>query len=932
MKESLWKSSIGSFLILLSFLLIAGNLNAHVITGRVIDASTGAFLPGANVMLSGTRMGAASNRFGVYRIDNVPPGKYVLKVSYIGYKEFQTQVTVSSEQRVVTLDIALQVSAVKLKTLVVEGLREGQVKALSQQRSSPNIKNVVSEELLQRFPDENMAEQLARVPGVFIDREWGVGRYVLIRGTSQNFNAVAVNGNKLATNRREERYPQLDIIGTSQFSSIEVVKAITPDMDGDAIAGAVNLVTPSAFDYPGARARVDIGGGYADIRGRWVGATKVFYANKFGAKKNIGITLSAGWDRKNIGTDESRRWWGDRTDINGNPIPYAMKRFDFRQMLDKYDRYSIGGAIEYRLNDAHRWYIRGTFGQYNDWQLDGRLRIRPDKGDYLTQDGLLVDDARVYRYDKYRTEKLQQNGFSIGGVDKFGDMQLDYEVATSYAYEKHLPATYATWNLDSKVDLKLNLGNPADFPKWSVLNLNNDYLYDPTHYVFSDIEYTDHVSWNRTTQGGLNFKIPYILVNVPSELKFGSKVTLQHKVRNDDVTDYSWNGAEDITMDQLAFSPKDWDWPLFNGEYDKFGPKTDQDKLMDFFDNNRASFDSEMDYDNTIGQDFDAKEKVFAYYAMTTMNMGGLTLLGGFRHEFTNLEYEGTELYYNENGDYSSSQKVLRKSSYNNFLPMVHVRYRLNPMTNLRLAYTHSISRPSYWDLAPYFIVDPHDEVISAGNTKLKPTTSQNIDLMLERYFQAIGVFSGGFFYKNLHDIVFNSTFIVQGGNWDGYEMTQPVNGGDAILYGFEVAWQQELTFLPGFLNGFGIFANYTHTWSDADLLGRKGFLPGQAGDVGNISLSYEKSDLSLRLTGNFNDKYIMDVGQTKDDDEWRNKRFQIDFSSAYKVNSNLQVYLNWININNAHRVDYLGIRYRTKRLDYYGSRIVGGIRYTFGS
>ena len=101
---------------------------------------------------------------------------------------------------------------------------------------------------MQRFPDLNTTEVLQRIPGVTITRDQGEGRYVHIRGTEARLNNVTVNGQMVASPEDEERYVGLDVIGASQFSSIEVTKAITPDMDAEAIGGSVNLVTKSAFD------------------------------------------------------------------------------------------------------------------------------------------------------------------------------------------------------------------------------------------------------------------------------------------------------------------------------------------------------------------------------------------------------------------------------------------------------------------------------------------------------------------------------------------------------------------------------------------------------------------------------------------------------------------------------------------------------------
>ena len=193
-------------------------------------------------------------------------------------------------------------------------------------------------------------------------------------------------------------------------------------------------------------------------------------------------------------------------------------------------------------------------------------------------------------------------------------------------------------------------------------------------------------------------------------------------------------------------------------------------------------------------------------------------------------------------------------------------------MTNFRLAFTRALARPNYWDLAPRREIDPDGPEIVSGNADLIPTTSFNIDLMAEHYFQGIGIASGGFFYKKMDDIIFTVTKDIAGGAYDGFEEEKPVNGGSANLFGVELNWNQQLTFLPGVLDGLGVYANYTHIWAKADLAddvisstfsseedfkNRDDVLPGQTGDVANFALSYEKFGFSGRLSLAYQGEYV---------------------------------------------------------------------------
>lgn len=919
------------FLISLVMLLALSfaNLNAQAtgtIVGRVTDASSGAYLPGANVMIKGTNFGDATDREGEFVIANVPPGTYTLVVSYIGYDQFSTEVSVAAGAKT-RQEVALNVSFVEGEEVVVEGLRQGQVKALSQQRMAANIKNVVAQEQMERFPDVNTAEVLQRVPGVFIERSQGEGRYVYIRGTAPGLSYVTVNGEKLATNRVEERYAQLDIIAASQLASVEVTKAITPDMDGDAIGGSINLVTRSAFDYPGSRMSLSFGPGYARIDKKLIGQGKLDYSNQFGANKNFGLTFSANWDSKERGTDGMEFSFDETEDVNDNPIPFALSDFDLRDYRRTRTRYGFGSDLEYRPNDNHQWFVRGMYSRLKDQQWRGRWRIRA-AGNFLTYavNEALTERSRIVMVHSQRLEDLNQINLSGGGLHKFGNSKLDYTFAYSFANEEHPDQLESEWLMNTRVNLQLNLADKK-FPKWTIANLDNSYQYDAANYDLDAMDYRSTYANNWQYVGSMNFKMPYNLGNLPSEFKLGFKLRMDEKDRDEDRWRLRWRG-DDLTLNQFLADYKDPDF--MNGNYE-YGPGPDGDKLQDFYEANvDGDLERELRLWDSEAQNYNNIENIYAYYAMTTVNVGDFMLLGGFRHELTNGEYKGKKVLLDADGNLSSLEPVTVDRDYNNFLPMLHVRYHMTPMTNIRAAFTQTISRPNYWFVTPYYYLDPDGEEIQQGNPELKPTTAMNLDLMAEHYFQKVGVISGGFFYKKLNDISFERESKIVGGTFDDFDLTEPINGGDATLYGLELAWNQELSFLPAFLNGFGIYANYTHTWADADLgFGRKGFLPGQSGDIANVALSYDKYGFSARISAMYQDKFLQTVGKNEDWDEWKDSHFQIDFSATYNVLPWVQIYLEAVNLTNEPVLEYYGIPDRPRLLEYYSWWMQGGIKIT---
>jgi TonB-dependent receptor len=894
------------------------------IIGRITDASTGVNLVGANVMISGTNMGAATDRSGKFRIDNVPLGTFTLVVTYIGYEREAREVTVSGPT--VVQDVMLKSSYIEMDAITVFGMRQGEVKALSQQRVSPNIKNVISEEQMQRFPDLNTTEVLQRIPGVTITRDQGEGRYVLIRGTEARLNNVTVNGQMVASPEDAERYVGLDVVGANQFSSIEVTKAITPDMDAEAIGGSVNLVTKSAFDRDERIFNVTLGGGYSRLLGKPLYQGKFTFSDRFGENKNWGLAISGNYYRSERGNHNNEMDWGSEEDTTGTEIPWALQDLDLRYYKVKRTRYGVSGDLEYRPSDDHRFYVRGMYNLRDDYENRFRLRIRPNKGDYVDATGTHIEGAALVRALKDRLERQVINYIGGGAIHNFGNVTLDYNVSYSWAKEEKPQQVDPEFELDEDADLTLGLSNP-DLPKYTITNLPKDYEHDPSHWKLEEFGVNKNYNHDNEITGLFNLKYPFLVGDNTAELKIGGKARIKKKDRDDHEWVYTWEGDEDILLSQFVTGDEEEDY--LDGAY-RMGPEVDMDKSRAFFEKHKGGLlEEEVDQEATLGNTFVAKENIFAYYAMTTVNFGPLMVLGGFRHELTSTDYTGTELIYNDEGDFESAKDLKDSKFYHNVMPMIHFRYRVAPMTQFRLAVTSGISRPNYFDMVPYLFVFREDEELRRGNPELKPTTAYNFDLMGEHYFQGIGIFSGGFFYKSLKNIIYDRIYREQSGTYVGFEAEQATNGGSSWLWGIEVNWSQQFTFLPGYLSGFGIYANYTYTKSEADIPGReRTILPGQAGNVMNLALSYEKGGFTGRFGMNFHGKFIEDVGEDEEHDRYYHDHMQLDFSGSMRLFSGLRLFLEVVNINNEPLQYYIGRQERPVQREFYKWWSHVGLRY----
>ena len=253
-------------LLVLGMFFVAGPAFAQqdgngTVTGVVLDSARGTPLPGSNVQLLELERGTSTDRNGRFRMENVPTDEYTLLVTYIGRKEKSRTVSVRSNEttqvEVALIRKATGMGEVSVSASPIVGSQEA---ALARQKAAPVVKNVIASDQVGKFPDQNAAAAISRVPGVAIQRDQGQARYVNLRGTPQRWTRLAING--LNVIGSEGRVVRFDEIPAPIISSTEVTKAIAPDKPASAIAGRINVETASAFDNPGFHVNGEVSPGY----------------------------------------------------------------------------------------------------------------------------------------------------------------------------------------------------------------------------------------------------------------------------------------------------------------------------------------------------------------------------------------------------------------------------------------------------------------------------------------------------------------------------------------------------------------------------------------------------------------------------------------------------------------------------------------------
>ena len=947
----------------LSHFVYAGDIK-----GTVSDKGSGDFLPGANVFLEGTNYGTSSDRAGNYTINGVPEGEYTLIVTYVGYSDYSNSVSVGPDA--LTHNAQISVSYIAMDAVNVRGLAQGQAKALSQQRSAGNIVNIVSSDMIERFPDQNVADAIQRLPAVALETDHGEGRYVQIRGAEAQLNTTTLNGIRIPSPEDTERTVSLDVIPSFLLGSIELVKALTPDMDGDAIGGSVNLITKNGFDYDGRTMNLKVAGGQRTMRGKNTTLAAFNYADQLMDNK-LGLIISTSYENNDMHTDNIEMEWDDKYEYVTEEVDdeedetYVVEESDGTILTDLQlrnyslarERMGITGNLDYKLNENSKLYLRSMWNRYTDWEERDRLRYRFDKSvdeeepgsGYDPADGLAVSLARIERDLKSRTSISYINSYTLGGEHRFGNIDVDYSYTISHAEELRTPSTNITFEVkDVNWDYEYS---DEHYPTMSNFTDDDGGAFDPddaSNYELDEIELLGKYFPNAKDPDGnlatdddqiMTFNVSMDLSVGPLSGKVKAGVKLSSKEKVSDRTGnelWGWDGENDFFMTDFN---KDIDGNDFmDGNY-THTLGIDVDKIHNYMVANIDSFEILPVYEDVFFETWNAKEDLTAFYGMADMRMGNINIIAGARMENVSTEYTSwngdIEEIEDAEGTYEESLALLtavtKTADHSVALPMFHVKYGINDNMFARLAYTETMARPNYGSLVPYVLAE--DEEAEAGNPDLVPAHSKNIDFMFEYYVGPLGIVSFGYFTKDIADYFYVGVFEnleVQGKEYE--EVKMPTNGEGATLSGWEINVQQQLSFLPGPLSGLGVYANYTSTTSEADYGTdrEKTTLPGQAGNTGNFSLSYETKKLSARLSYALSDKYIVEVGGEPAEDVYYEPANRIDISLSYDPMANLTILADLMNVNNAPLGYFQGSESTPIQRELYGPSFRMGLQYDF--
>jgi TonB-dependent receptor len=908
---------------------------AGTVTGQVVDQDTGRPLADATVSVEGSSRTTTTDRAGRFRLTDVPGGSRSIRVRSVGYSDGIVTFE-APESGEFSADVRLAALGVSEEIIVV-GFRVAQLSALQAKKSAVVVLDAVTGNDAGKLPDMNAAESLQRIAGTSLTLDQGEGRYVSIRGIDAGLNNVTIDGQSIGAPEAGDRRIALDTIPTGVLSRLEVRKTITPDLDGNAIGGAINLVTPSAFDHAEVqRITGSAEVGYYELNSESPYAAGLTYSGRFGGDEQFGLVLSGSYSQREYASEniQGGAEWEEEGDYL-IPDEYVLRDYELERV-----RQGIVANLEYRPNSDLKLYWRNLWNEFEDTEERQQAIIDYRNGDLLDQTATsgTFTEAEGERLVKYRREEQSIFNTTLGGEYRFGRSTLSGSVGYGEA-EQDTPFDNE-WSFESSDPFPATYDTSRFF--WRVDG--GEPFLDAAGYEFNEVARTRQLVEEELFAAQLDFNHELDFGSIPGFWKAGAKFTARDK--DSDAEGDVYDGFDgDLTLDTVARpGPRDF-LSSVSSAYE-FGPRINYRASESVFLGQGGSFErSDLDsLEESLAADYSASEDIAAGYVMAGIESGPWSAVGGVRVERTEAEYSAFDLVFDD-GDLLPEDVTLRtgENEYTNYLPSLHVQYLAREDLVIRGAWTNTIGRPAYESLVPLreFEIDPDGDggfegSVAEGNPDLDPLESMNFDVSVEWYTRPAGLVSLAVFHKEIDNPIYTEVTELEDTEYEGrffseLSISRPRNAADGEITGIEINLQQQFTNLPAPFDGFGAAANYTWTDSEATIFGRDKTVPFflQPENVANLALFYEKFGFEGRIALAYRSEYLDEVAGEAEQDIYVDSRSQLDLKLAYAVSEAWRVFVEFRNLTD-EPWRYLNGNKRLAENEIYSWNAAAGVQIKF--
>lgn len=885
------------FILCWIFLSFSNLVFSATLKGKVNDAISGEELVGATIYIKELKHGTISGLDGSYLIKNIPQGNYTIQCSYISYQTTERKIAIiESEDQNSDFRLILQNTELDEVNVVGHNDKSTDQSARNSEQSSIQVINVVSAKTIELSPDLNVANALQRMSGVTLDKSSSsAGQYALLRGMDKRYNYTLVNGIKIPSTHNKHRYVSLDMFPSDMVDRIEVTKTLTPNLEGDAIAGAVNLVMKNAPDKMLVQSNASAGlsiffsknnfqtfdssplntkspyerneQSYRAVAADFPNQNLVIkavnipintygnltFGNRFFNKK-LGWILSGSY--QNTYSGQSSLYFKDDLSRDGKNLP-VLTSMQERIYNENKRNCGLHNKLDYQFNNRHRIQLYTAYIDLATTQLR----------EVQNTDLAVSFDPENGNVNRKYSSRFRYNMQSLFNTTLQGDHQIFEQLSTQWS------VVYSKAKNQTPDETTVAYGNGLENFK--------------TVKQYIDFDGSDRI-WRRNSDedkaGYLNFTYTPTIFGSRAEIisgamyreknrtSFYNKYTLNAIVRKSDNTTsfYSEKGVDWNTYDEIT-------WQVYNP---------------------RGTV--------AVGENYDAYETVMAAYSMLRMDYRKLQVTIGVRVENTEQAYS---MKYpigepNPNGN----------QKYTDVLPSIHLKYSPVRNQNFRLSYYRAINKPGFQEIVPY--IDASEEPVTAGNKNLKHAVADNFDLRWEFFPGQLDQIMIGTFYKHLKDpIEFAFDKFM---NVSQQIVYTPINSDKAINYGTELD-------VVKYYREWGIKGNYTLTRSDitteklkrgkdangndiTEYVSQIRPLFGQSAHGGNISLIYKGSNngFSSQLAFSYTGDRIYTVSRYIDNDLWQKGFWQMDASAEKKLNQGFSLFVKAHNLLNSHVKVYI--------------------------
>lgn len=804
-------------------------------------------------------------------------------------------------------------NASRVEELYVSGMRHSFEENLRIKKQAGVILDVVTAEDVGRFPDRNVADSLQRIPGVSVDRIWGEGRDINVRGTDKDVNRTLMNGQNVASaywwaNDNPSRGFNYSILASELIASLEVHKSPAADIDEGSIGGTVIIRTRKPMNLEPWTVRASVEAQYSDLSDEWDPQASIFLSwkdesSRFGVLASLDVqNRHMRRDGLEAFPDNTQYTFSDQNGVVYNDVyvPWGAGSSIFQQ---ERQRKTSHVTLQWRPKESLDIVLNTIVA---DMDMDNVNQ------NYLTLPGRLklneVPPAIVInpRFGSAGDGNLTLLGGTMSNANTPGAM-LDAIAREAFVKTAvyDLDLNYAVGNVLLHLqagETKGSGGSDRDMLYRFSGDTREHFQLGPrqVEFDFPDLDPLDAGGLNRFDSSSRDWirrmEDEELYLQADLELLFPSSsiesIKFGYKYRDHTIENSRLVGSVDtahpdwVTLSALSLAQvSSGITPELNEQTATTGSLTRYawldfglaGQIIDPLLNSGV-----MAYRDDLDAFYEINEEIRAFYTKVNFVLGDIQGNVGVRA----VETQQNSIAYRQGALQTDSR------DYTDMLPSINFRYDLAEDLVLRASAAKVMARPTFPNLSANVIIDGTTGTGTGGNPNLKPFKADQMDLGFEWYFADASIFSVTAFYKDISTFIFQRQ---QAESFDGQviNVTRPNNAPGADIKGLELQWQQNLGY------GFGVIANYTYT--DATVTSQNGLqkleLPGNSKDQFNASLYFENEQFNARLAYNYRSKSFGNVTAGSQDvtDEYA----QWDAKLAWFLDKRWSLFAEAINITN---------------------------------